>query len=254
MDWNKVETCDFCAGRGQRLYLESSVPRWYAERPLRLVECTDCGLVYASPRPRADQLYASYLNASENVRQAVQRKLERKNVMDIHRKHVTTAMERLGHPAERLYDMGCGAGTVMMAARELGLEAWGNDVNKAAVDMLREAGFEARLGFSSELDLPGGHFDIVINFDYLEHSFTPMADLRTCFDIVKPGGIMYLKTLYLDCPAHREKGEAWQLFGAGHFYYFTTDVLRRMIEAVGFTIEDVREGQLVFVVARRPAA
>jgi len=161
------------------------------------------------------------------------------------------AIDFFASKPKRVYDMGCGAGTVMMAAKEEGLEAWGNDVNKAAVEMLSEMGFNVQHGFTEELELPSEYFEIVMNFDYLEHSYTPLEDLKVCHRILKPGGLMYLKTLYLDCPSHREKGEAWQLFGSGHFYYFSMSVLKRMIESVGFKIENVLEGQLVFIAARR---
>ena len=117
--------------------------------------------------------------------------------------------------------------------------------------MLRERGFEAKHGFTTELELPKQYFDIVINFDYLEHSYTPKEDLQICHEILKPGGLLYLKTLYLDCPQHKEKGAAWGLFGSGHFHYFTWPVLKKMIESVGFSIEKEQLGQLVFVAARR---
>ncbi len=253
MQWNEVAACNNCGATGSKLYLESSAPRWYEGRALRLVECTDCGLVRVSPRPDRQELYRDYLAGGPEAQDAVQRKLDRKNVHDVHRKHVDTAITALGRTPELLYDMGCGAGTVMTAAREMGLVAEGNDINKAAVDRLREDGFHALHGFTDELDLPSERYDVVINFDYLEHSYLPKEDLATCLRILRPGGIMYVKTLYLGCPAHVEKGERWQLFGIGHFHFFSSDLLCTMIRNAGFEIVDVSLGQLVFIIARRPA-
>jgi 2-polyprenyl-3-methyl-5-hydroxy-6-metoxy-1,4-benzoquinol methylase len=254
MDWHDVACCDFCGGVDQNLYMESRTPRWYGERALRLVRCDGCGLVFVSPRPDLTQLYSHYLAGDDDAKSVLERKLKRTNVRDIHRKHVEAAIKYFGRTPKRLFDMGCGAGTTLMAARELGIETWGNDVNKAAVNMLRGDGHNVHLGFTNELDLPTNYFDIVLNFDYLEHSYSPMADLRTCFDLLPAGGVMYLKTLYLDCPSHREKGEAWQLFGIGHFYFFTPEMLLSMIKACGFEVLDVKKGQLIFVAARRPPA
>lgn len=44
-------------------------------------------------------------------------------------------------------------------------------------------------------------------------------------------------------PSHAAKGELWQLFGMGHFYYFTPQVLRGMIRNAGFDIVDMRLGR-----------
>jgi hypothetical protein len=94
--------------------------------------------------------------------------------------------------------------------------------------------------------------DIVINFDYLEHTYTPFEDLGRCLDLLKPGGFMHLRTLYLDCPAHKNNGEAWNLFGNGHFYFFTVDVLKAMVEKSGFEIIHTRTDELISVYARKP--
>ena len=108
----------------------------------------------------------------------------------------------------------------MLAAKELGYEAHGNDINKYSCDRLREQGIYVQNVFSSGLILPTEEFDIVTCLDYLEHTYTPLADLKLIHSILKKDGIFYMKTLYLGCPGHRKKGEAWQLFGTAHFQYF----------------------------------
>lgn len=260
LQWNDVQTCNLCAGSSLRPYAEipnrhpdTGATRWYDGRPISLVECQGCGLVFVSPRPDLHQLYVGYINASAGATDAVRRKRERKNIDEIHRKHIEKAMSFLGRPAKRLFDMGCGAGTTLLEARKLGMEAEGNEINKASVDLLISEGFKAYHGFTQELTLPSNAYDIVINFDYLEHSYTPLEDLRTCLDILSPGGVMYLKTLYLGCPAHVEKGLNWQLFGPGHFHFFTPEVLRRLVEKAGFKVLEVKTGQLIFVAAKKAA-
>lgn len=253
MDWDDVGECEYCGSHDQSLYIETDVPNWYAKQPMRLVECGNCRLVFANPRPDRYQLNKNWLIGHEVAQKAFHRKRERKNVMDIHTKHVQRAIDAHGNDPKSLFDMGCGAGTVMEAARSLGLEAAGNDINKYAMEQLAEMGFSTYFGFTDEIDLDD-KFDIVINFDYLEHTFSPWADLQMCFDMLNPGGVLYLKTLYLNCPDHVEKGEHWQLFGNGHHYFFYNDMLRDMVERAGFELVEVRDPQLIFIMARRPVA
>jgi 2-polyprenyl-3-methyl-5-hydroxy-6-metoxy-1,4-benzoquinol methylase len=252
MQWQEVTECNFCDSSGQTLYLESNVPSWHARKPMRLVECTNCGLVYISPRPELVALYKSYIQGSEAAQRLTKAKLERTNVHSFHREQVEIAVKYLGYRPKRLYDMGCGAGTIMMAARDLGIEAYGNDINKASVDMLHEMGLNARHGFTQDIEMPDAPMDIIINFDYLEHTYRPFDDLKRCLSLLKPGGLMHLRTLYLDCPDHRQNGEAWNMFGCGHFYFFTEDVLKTMVERAGFEVIDTKTDEMISVYARKP--
>ena len=252
MTWSDVEICNFCGSSEFELYLESDTPTWYAGRYFRLIQCRECGFVPASPRPNPVDLYKNYLAGTGNVNALVQEKLARKNVNKQHRRVIESASKHLTRSAERLYDMGCGAGTVMAEAKAMGIEPDGNDVNKCSIEMLRDLGFNARHGFTNELNLPSGAYDIVANLDYLEHTFNPFDDLKTCARILAPGGILYLKTLYLGSPAHRLMRENWKMFGQGHFSFFSARVLKQMIVSAGFEIlKTSRRFELITVIARR---
>lgn len=248
--WQTVLACNYCSSDSYTLYLRSPVPSWYKKQPLELVQCTSCGLVRALYRPDPDILYQRFLAAHDTAQIAVERKLNRPNVDLQHERAVERAMKHVESPT-RLFDMGCGAGTVMEAAKRIGLEAEGNDINLAGVERLRELGFTAYHGFTSRLELPSESFDIVINFDYLEHSFEPYEDLLTCYDLLRDGGVIYLKTLYLDCPDHILKDDGYQLFGQGHFHYFFPRTLCSMLNRAGFEILELQLGGLINVIARK---
>lgn len=252
--WENVDRCDYCSSDKFSHYMTSSVPKWFKGEPLSLHECDNCGLVVASPRPMRLAIYQDYLKGEKNAEAAVDRKLARPNVMNVHTKAVEHAINFLDHKPTSLFDMGCGAGTIMEAAKTLGLEASGNDINLAGVRRLEGLGFKAYHGFTKDLDIPLNTFDIVINFDYLEHSYEPYEDLVKCNEILKNGGILYLKTLYLDCPDHILKGDGYQLFGQGHFSYFRARTLLSMIYSAGFDIVDLRLGGLIFVTAKKTRA
>ena len=249
MNWEQSPRCGFCGSARGRLFLKSRVPPWYERRPLRLVECRGCGLVFASPRPVWSELYAGHLNGSEEAQALYLRKLNRPGVVNVHRKHVETAIRFHGRSPRSLFDMGCGAGTLMEAAQSLSLSATGNDVNGVAVAELRKKGLDARLGRTCDLAIES-RFDIVVCFDYIEHSYEPFRDLEVCRSLLNDDGVLYLKTLFLGSPDHVRLGDHWQLFGAGHFAFFHLDVLVAMVRAAGFRIEHITTSNLVFLIAR----
>ena len=176
MRWEDV-TCENCGSDEQVLYMESPVPKWYQGKDIRLVSCRRCDLVYACPRPVAEDLYQGYLAGNEKVKEITLRKLNRPNVRKIHGAVVKEAVGYLNRRAATLLDIGCGAGTVMMEAGEMGIAASGIDVNRFACDMLSEMGFEAYCGFTGAMDI-AKKYDVITMLDYIEHTYTPCGDLR----------------------------------------------------------------------------
>ena len=253
VQWETVERCNFCGSTDTEPYLDSSAPSWYGTN-LVIVKCTNCELYRANPRPTPDSIYEDYIAGNDRVKAIMQRKLDRPNVNAVHNKTVVNAIEMHGGKPETLYDMGCGSGTIMMEAQKIGLVAEGNDINRASTDMLNERGIKAYHGYTKDVH-PDKQFDIVMNLDYIEHSYEPFDDLKKCFEIMKPGGILYLKTLYLECPPHLLEGDHWKLFGAGHVHYFFPRTMKTMIEKAGFTVFDIQLSfNILRIVARKPAS
>lgn len=224
-------SCNFCNSNEKKLYLLNPRKKWYG-KPLRLVECINCHLVYADPRPTFASILPTY--ESEWAEQIRIRKLNRPNVRDIHRGVVEEAIECCDNP-KTLFDVGTGAGTLLLEARTLGLEVAGNEINKPACEWLQKQGIRAYNIPTNELELDE-KFDIITALDYLEHSYTPFDDLKWASRHLNPRGVFYFKTLYLGCPNHKEQGDDWNLFEQGHFHYFYSTVLRNMLHDTGFKI------------------
>lgn len=249
-NWENVVNCDYCGETKFIRYLASRKPKWHDDKPIIMDTCVNCKHTFANPRPDRYDIYEEFISGGKIAEEAVTRKISRPNVMVVHEKAIQHALKFQPY-AKSLFDMGCGAGTIMEAAKNNGLSAAGNDINKIAIDRLNELGFTTYQGFTNELDLPKSEYDIVINFDYVEHSYEPYQDLVKCNEILKDDGILYLKTLYLDCPDHILKGNAYQLFQWGHYSYFPARTLCSMVYSAGFEIEDLRLGQLIFIIARK---
>lgn len=248
MEWEQVN-CEYCGSDKSTLYLESPIPNWYEGKEIRLVECDKCELIYANPRPIESDLYRRFMTDSPFAKTITERKRARKNVGEVHNHVIDEVMEY--HPtAQSLFDFGCGAGTLIEAASERGLKAGGNDLNWYSTEQLKKAGFDVRKCFNAEVDTTA-KYDVATMLDVLEHSFTPNVDLNVAYDLLSDDGLLFAKTLYIGSPRHQADGEAWPLFGQGHFHYFKPDVLRQMIESAGFEILHSREAALIRIIARK---
>lgn len=260
------DTCEFCAERLDHAspWLVTDEVAWYKNAEFSLTECGNCGLIVATRLPDRYAIYQSYLEAGRAAKSAFKRKRGRTNVVNVHEKRLASVVELYkevhGRQPSSVYDMGFGAGTMFDAAERLGLERFGgNEINLSAINEMNAAfGGKGQFTHGFSRDISGtADWDLVINFDFLEHSYEPYHDLGVCNALLKDGGLLYLKTLYMDNPDHLLKGDCYQLFGQGHFHYFRVRTLLAMIANAGFKILKVQLGPLVFVYGQKvgePAA
>ncbi|OKL43391.1 methyltransferase domain-containing protein [Pseudovibrio exalbescens] len=256
MRFQRKFRCDFCASTESKPYLKTTKVSWYGKDRFELHSCVNCNLVMAFPRPDRDALYKDFFEGADSAQRTITRKLSRPNVLAVHEKAVERAEGFFkeandGRRPKVIFDMGFGAGTLMEAARLKEMEAEGNEINLAGVHRMQDLGFNAHHGFTRDLSLEPERFDMVFNFDYLEHSYEPFQDLKTCNALLKGNGILYLKTLYLDCPDHLLKGPNYQLLGQGHFSYFWPRTLLCMFQSAGFEILELRMTGLIYIIAKK---
>jgi 2-polyprenyl-3-methyl-5-hydroxy-6-metoxy-1,4-benzoquinol methylase len=138
-------------------------------------------------------------------------------------------------PGGRLLDVGCGDGSFLDFARRAGWSVVGVDFDQKAVDAARSRGLDIRLG-GIEVLSPQERFDGITMSHVIEHVHDPMAVLRTCHGLLKPGGWLWLETPNLDALGHRAYGPDWRgLEPPRHLVLFSLASIRRLLTAAGFT-------------------
>jgi 2-polyprenyl-6-hydroxyphenyl methylase/3-demethylubiquinone-9 3-methyltransferase len=116
---------------------------------------------------------------------------------------------RLGYIAERcqldsadVIDIGCGGGILSEALAESGARVTGVDMGDMPLDIAKlhamEAGLDIHYQQSTAEAMAASHpeqFDAVTCMEMLEHVPDPVAIVKACADLVKPGGDVFLSTL-----------------------------------------------------------
>ena len=247
IDW-ETPPCNYCGCDAPDFYLETPDKRFHG-KPLRLVKCPECGLIYASPRPTTESYIKVYRTLwAEETRRF---KYLRPGVEGWHRDVILRA-KKYKPDARTLFDVGTGAGTVLIAGRRLGLRVAGNDLNKPAVDWLRERGYNVYNEPTKDI-VVNEQYDLVTCLDYIEHTNTPLEDLKWIRAHLKGGGVMYLKTMYLDSEVYRREGAAWSLLSGFHTHYFYKDVLLSMVRDAGLvTVWTQLDPEIIHLIARKP--
>lgn len=102
----------------------------------------------------------------------------------------------------RVLDVGCGGGLLTEAMAAEGARATGIDLSEQLIDIARlhllETGVQAEYRVVSAENLAAEHpgaFDAVTCMEMLEHVPDPQAIVQACFDVLKPGGTLFLSTI-----------------------------------------------------------
>ncbi len=234
--------CDLCgSAEALPLYtLRDTFHHISGEFVLR--RCTNCGLMYLSPRPTPAGILTYYPEGYTNYRPAVED--ERLGVMRWMRRRKLTKRRRLiekhsSMTPGRLLDVGCSTGLFLHEMDLAGWDVVGVEPVAHAVAYARQRfGLRVFEGmFLSELPF-SGRFDVITLWDVLEHTFSPLAVLQKAASILRPGGVIALSVPNWHSLIRWIFKQHWQgLDPPRHLYVFTRKTLTAMLSKAGFNVE-----------------
>lgn len=196
--------CPMCSGASRELVmavdfgriwqtLESvyrvRFPREIVERhsphpKARLWQCATCGLQYFSPAVAGDSdFWGALMRTNESFYHG--QKPEFQVVLD------------LIHPGMRVLDVGCGLGTFVKAAAQLGAVSIGLEQNETAAADAQAGGIDVRTQTVEHFALgQTNNFDIVTIFQVIEHVQPILPFVTAAYECVKPGGLLFISVPY----------------------------------------------------------
>lgn len=100
---------------------------------------------------------------------------------------------RTGSTTLRLMDVGCGTGDLLQGAKQLGFAVEGIEIceplARATAD---QVGCPVHKEMLSKMFYDREHFDVITLYDVIEHLHEPLRDLKVVYEILKPGGILFI--------------------------------------------------------------
>ena len=157
-----------------------------------------------------------------------------------------------------LLDLGCGHGIFLALARRLrpGLSLVGIDLDAEKIRQARQAFAKAKIGghqlaVMSIADFPEGTADYIAILDvmYLVPLVLWAGILKTCYDSLKPGGLLLLKEMNTGKPAKLailklEETLAVNILGLTKgedtgFTFPPPEEIRKQLQTIGFRVEEI---------------
>lgn len=212
----KEELMDIYSSAGRDIFYE------------RLLRCKNCGLIYLSPRPKAQLIIDGYTR-SEDRRYLSQEKTRQRTY-----RNCIKIIKNL-RESGRLLDVGAACGIFVKVARDAGYDACGIEPSvwmcKVAKDYYNVSVLPAVL---EEAKFADNSFDIITMWDVLEHILDPMRTLKEVKRILRPGGLLLINCPCIDDPLAKIFGRHWWFLVSIHLFYFNSKTLSLYLDSLGF--------------------
>jgi 2-polyprenyl-3-methyl-5-hydroxy-6-metoxy-1,4-benzoquinol methylase len=270
--------CYLCGKIGHRVRVHLEDKLFGAPGTWNFSECSDeaCGLIWLDPMPVPEDLPKAY--ASYYTHDPVQEKTSYRRFRDLYREvkkaHLASALgyecesvnwparllsklllffpeRRSGiegevmflpaQPGAKLLDVGCGSGERLQKMRDMGWSVSGIDFDETAVRKAKARGLDVSCGTIPGIWFPPETFDVVTMGHVIEHVPDPIAMLKECNRILRPGGRVVLSTPNSSSWGHKLFKKNWRgLEPPRHLHLFSTSSIKQTLRRAGFARISVR--------------
>jgi 2-polyprenyl-3-methyl-5-hydroxy-6-metoxy-1,4-benzoquinol methylase len=254
------------AGHGPaRLVLSISSPggiesSWGVRTDDALIyECGRCGLRFRKP-PSRDEIEAYYGASYHDKMVGGEQDQHRESVHRLENEDRIQYLRRF-RSGGKVLDIGCSVGHFASQLRAAGFDAHGSDISayacgKAAETLGADRVFAGPVeSFAERLEQT---LDVVTMMDVIEHFGDVNGPLTAIRRILKPGGILFLRTPTLSSPFHRVaewshklsggryKDAMLKLYHAEHLFFFDEKSIRALLESLGYEVVAVDPDPLLW--------
>lgn len=233
--YERVAACDLCgsASTGHKIVL------WKYNTPV--VRCSQCGVLYANPRWKAEHLFGRYTEEywehyADTVRSTAFDPAANQARWDPYLDSLEP-VRRTG----RLLDVGCATGEFLAAAKSRGWNVYGVETSRIGAEQAeRLTGAEVYVGTLETASYQDGWFDAVTLWDVIEHVQSPSSYVERIERLVRIGGMFALTTPNIRSISYKLLGRDWWVVGPNdHIYYFAPRTMARLLKGYGFGIHEM---------------
>lgn len=226
----KARPCPICTGTPRFLY---TIDRF--AQPFDILRCPDCALQMQAEIPEdPSQLYDEdyYTGRAEySYRDERERRRFDRYVLDARLKNIA----RYVAPPADFLDVGAAFGGFVEAAGAAGYRARGLDVSDYAAADARSRGLDVLVGELRPGVIEPASVDVLTMIEVFEHLTRPRLAMQALRESVRPGGLVVIQTANFRGRQAQSAGRDYHYYLPGHFYYYSSDNLRRLFAEFGFS-------------------
>jgi len=164
----------------------------------------------------------------------------------------------------RIFELGCGNGSVAHALMQAGYDITGVDPSEQGITQANRLYPSLNLVRGSaydDLKERYGQFPIVVSLEVVEHVYSPRTFARTLYELVEPGGSAIISTPYHGywknlalALTGKMDDHFTALWDHGHIKFWSFKTLRLLLEEAGFKNVSFQRVGRVSIIAKSMVA
>ena len=214
----------------------SSVFSAYGEKNgCSIIQCASCNYIFCHPRPAQKQLNEMYRGGNEE--DAVDEHFFPKASSRRRRAFFNALKLRRYIRGRRTLDLGCGGGFFADAARIMGGDSHGLDVNRHAIAYARRRFPKCQFHLGSFDSFKGkiGNFDFVYSSEVIEHVNDVEDYMNFLSSLMRPDGVVFMTTPDIEWEGGSRNPLEWDIFSPPiHIQFFSEKTLSQLFRRYGF--------------------
>ena len=123
-----------------------------------------------------------------------------------------------------LLDVGCSSGAFISVAKKMGVDVTGVEPAEKPARAAKKSGLDVHNGLLEEIQFPDAFFTVITIFEVIEHQKDPIALMKECSRLLRPGGMVIIRTGNSGSWTTRFMKARWEYFHiarhGGHISFF----------------------------------
>ena len=235
--------CDLCGRNNNTIIVQTRDYRCGHSKIFNIVKCKSCGLIYLNPRPTAESILEQY----KEDYTPLHKKLDNLNrFREILNKILGSFWYKIGgyygiseiKVKGRFLDVGCANGDTLEAARNMGADVYGIELNPKFVKICKDKGLNVHCGVLKDSSYPNDYFDIIWMSQVIEHHQSPKRSLKEIRRMLKSDGKLYILCPNAGSYLAKFFGKYWHGWHIPfHFYAYTKETIIKLVTECDFKLE-----------------
>lgn len=203
--------------------------------------CTDCGLIYVSPRPTREEIRTLYSHDDANI-PSIEHFYGARS-QRLHARHTLELISRFirpGKPHYSVLEIGTGAGYFLDEARQAGFAVCGIELSGVLAEFVRsKLGIPCEEVPLSEASFGGQAFDVIYHCDVMSHFPDPIGELERTRARLLPGGVLTFETGNVAEQDERSLRGLRTFQYPDHLFFYSERSIRSLLDRAGFQVLQV---------------
>lgn len=218
--------CIFCNKKSEQIVIK--------ENGYQGKKCSNCNLIFISPRPALNEIIDRYAQRNDNNLAQSDTSFEfRKRLYAKHHLSIICRYIKKGY----LLEIGAGAGFFLDEARKKGFDSSGIEINRIKANFIRSKfGIPCEDNPFQNSSYEGKTFDVIYHCDVISHFYHPISEFQKINNKLNKNGLVVFETGNIGDVKEKYYKVYDKFQYPDHLFFFSEKSLKKLLQLTGFEL------------------